>query len=54
LLWQYANLKKAILSDVEIYADGHLHSGAAQGHQPWCVEVEIDLIGYEASAKHYK
>jgi hypothetical protein len=55
---QYADLKKAITSHVGVRADldlhGRLRSVAPQGCQPWDVEVEIDLVGYEASAKHCK
>jgi hypothetical protein len=48
LPWQCTDLKKAITSDVGVRADldrhDHLCSGAAQGRQPWDVEVEIDLV----------
>jgi hypothetical protein len=57
-LWQYADLKKVIAFDVGVRADldrhGRLRSGATQGRQPWGVEVEVDLVGYEASAKRCK
>jgi hypothetical protein len=50
---QYADLNTAIISNVGVRAnlDRHsrLRSGTAQGHQPWDVEVEIDLAGYESS-----
>jgi hypothetical protein len=50
LLWQYADVKKAILFDVGVCADldrhGRMSSGTVQGRQPWGVEVEINLIGY--------
>jgi hypothetical protein len=58
LLWQYTDLEKVITSDIAVCVDldrhGCLRSGAAQGCQPWDVEVEIDLVGYEASAKRYE
>jgi hypothetical protein len=58
LLWWYPDLKKDILTDVgvraDLYRQDRLRSGAAQGRQPWAVEVKINLIGCEASVKHCK
>jgi hypothetical protein len=33
---------------------GRLRSGAAQGRQPWGVEVGIDLTGVKVAAKRYR
>jgi hypothetical protein len=58
LLWRYADLRKVITFDARAHDNlnryGHLRSSVAQGHQPWGVEVEIDLIGVKAAAKHCK
>jgi hypothetical protein len=58
LLSLYADLKKVITPDVSARDDldchGRLRSGAAQGRQPWGLEVEIDLTGVKATTERCK
>jgi hypothetical protein len=58
LLWLYVDLNKVMTSEVSARDDldrhGLLRSGAAQGCQPWVVEVETDLTGVKSTAERCK
>jgi hypothetical protein len=58
LLWLYVDLNKVMTSEVSVCDDldrhGLLRSGAAQGRQPWVVEVETDLTGVKSTAERCK
>jgi hypothetical protein len=58
LLWRNADLRKVITFVISARDDldchGRLRSGVTHGRQPWGIEVEIDLTGVKAAAKHCK